>query len=196
LKPLYLTEVSDYLKHVFKPKVVTGIEADDAVVMRAYCSPDAVIVGVDKDYRGQPIQFFDVNNPEEGIINGGCFGELIDKGKKISGYGRIFMYWQMLAGDSSDHYTANCHSELKYADKKAYKALADCKDDKEALQSVIEEFKKMYPEPIEIQTWRDNKVLIDWYYVANEMFQMARMLRWEGDSMSFDQWCYNYNVKF
>lgn len=195
-KPIHLDAVTEYLKRTFKGQVVQGIEADDKVVMRAYGDPNAVIVGVDKDYRGQPIKFFDVNNPKEGIINGDCFGELRDTGKKITGYGRIFMYWQMITEDSIDEYKANCFSDLKWGAKSGYKALADCKNDQEALQVVIEVFKRLYPEPKMVTGWRGNEFLIDWLYVANEMFQMARMLRWEGDIMHFENWCQQYEVTF
>lgn len=198
LKPIHLQAVTDYLAETFKPKVVTGIEADDAVVMRAFGDPNAVIVGVDKDYRGQPVKFFDVNNPDEKIIEGDCFGELeyISSKKKVKGKGRIFLYWQMLAGDTSDEYKANCKSTKKYGDKKAYDALSPCGDDKEALEVVIREMKMLYPEPIEVDTWRGNKMWVDWMVVANEQFQMARMLRWEGDIMHFDHWLKEYGVEY
>lgn len=199
-KPVYLNDVSEYLKSRFKAEVVSGIEADDKLVMLAYANKDMVIVGEDKDYRGQPVKFYDVNNPDEGVINGDCFGELrvkeMKSGKKITGFGRIFMYWQIITGDSSDNYKANCMSDVQWADMSGYEALKDCKDDKEALEVVVNTFKLLYPEPKEVETWRGNKITIDWYYVANEMFQMARMLRWEGDFISFDQWCAEYGVSW
>lgn len=195
LKAVYLDDVTNYLAEKFKAKWVEGIEADDAVVMRAYGDPNAVVLGEDKDYRGQPIKYFDINNPDEGIIDGDCFGELWEKSKtKISGKGRLFLYFQMLAGDSSDDYKASLLSDINYGDKSAYKALKDCKDDQEALRAVVSEFKRMYPEPITIETWQGVETTVDWYYVANEMFQMARMLRWNGDLMSFSHWLMEYNV--
>ena len=102
----------------------------------------------------------------------------------------------MCSGDASDNYKANCFSDTKWGDMSAYKALVDCETDEEALLAVIDVFKNLYPEPKVITGWRGNEILIDWYYVANEMFQMARMMRWVGDVMTFDAWCAEYGVMF
>ena len=199
LRPLAMGEVVEYLQTSFKSELVYGIENDDKVTMRAYGDPNAVIVGEDKDFYGQPVRFFNANKPDEGIIDGDCFGKLWredTKKKKVRGYGRIFLYWQILAGDSSDNYKANCMSDKKYADVAAYKALVDCKDDKEALESVIEVFKMLYPEPKVVKSWRGNEMLIDWLYVAREQFRMAAMLRFEGDSRTLDTEFAKYGVAY
>ena len=198
LKPLLLDDVTEYLTKRFDCKTVSGIEADDYCVMRAYGDPNAVVMGVDKDYRGQPIKFYDVNNPQDGIMDCNCFGQLewIASKSKFSGFGRIFLYCQMISEDDADNYKANAHSGTKWGAKSAYDALKDCKDDIEALNKVIEVFKMLYPEPKEIESWRENRIPITWYSVADEMFQMARMQRWPGDIMSFDQYCYDHDVKF
>ncbi len=270
LKPVHFDAVVQYIKDNYPVEVIKGIEADDKLVMESYANPELVIVGVDKDYRGQPCKFFDMNNPDEGIINGDCFGKLvrnvkvkysgkgkkylawqalsgglegdlqelslntysqkeaaelvkgprsekslikkipelselfehpsvqtepygslkIDKSIKILGYGRLFLYWQILAGDSSDNYKASCKSHMSLGDTGAYNLLVDCKTDKEALDVLIKTFQEMYPSSSQhIQPHQlDIFIPINWYYVLNEMFQMARMLRWEGDFMSFAEW--------
>lgn len=208
LRPLVMTDVVDYLERSFNSRIVKHIENDDAVVMRAYGDPNAVIVGEDKDFYGQPVKFFNANRPEEGIIDGDCFGKLWvvetikrvngkDKvDKKVRGYGRIFLYWQILAGDSTDCYKMSCMSDTRFGDISAYDALVDCKDDKEALESVIEVAKMLYPEPKVVKSWRGNEMLVDWLYVAREQFKMAAMLRWEGDSRSLDTEFARYNVVY
>lgn len=194
LKPLVIDDITSYLKRSFDATEVTGIEADDFVVMKAYNNPDAFVMGEDKDYYGQPVRFFNVNRPEEGIIDCDCFGKLWLEGskEKVRGYGRIFLYWQIISEDNIDNYKANCFSKTKWAGKSAYKALCNCKDDKEALEVCIEVFKKLYPKPIIITGWRGDDFKIDWYYVFNEMFNMARMQRWEGDIMSLSEWLEEY----
>ena len=205
-KPLVMPDVVDYLERSFNSQVVRHIENDDAVVMRAYGDPNAVIVGEDKDFYGQPVKFFNANRPEEGIIDGDCFGKLwivetVKRvngkdiiTKKVRGYGRIFLYWQILAGDSTDCYKMSCMSDTKFGDISAYNALVDCKDDKEALESVIEVAKMLYPEPKVVKSWRGHEMLIDWLYVAREQFRMATMLRWEGDSRTLDTEFAKYGV--
>lgn len=200
LRPMMMDVVDAHIKKRFEATEVTGIECDDKVVMYAYGHPDRVIVGEDKDYYGQPIKFFNVNRPDEGISDGDCFGKLWLQGtgskEKIRGNGRLFLYWQILSDDSADNYKANAHSDTTWSGKGAYKALCACTTDVEALQVVVDTFKMLYPEPKYIESWRGNRMLIDWHYVANEMFQMARMMRWEGDVMSFDAWCSEYEFTF
>jgi hypothetical protein len=199
LRPLVMGEVVEYLQNSFDSELVYGIENDDKVTMRAYGDPNAVIVGEDKDFYGQPVRFFNANKPDEGIIDGDCFGKLWredTKKKKVRGYGRLFLYWQILAGDDSDNYKASCMSDKKYGDVAAYKALFECEDDKEALENVIEVFKELYPEPKVVESWRGNKMLIDWLYVAREQFKMAAMLRFEGDSRTLDTEFDLYGVEY
>jgi hypothetical protein len=37
-----------------------------------------------------------------------------------------------------------------------------------------------------VKGWRGDEFEIDWKYVLNEQFQMARMLRFDGDSIHVD----------
>lgn len=187
VKPLLLEEVMEYLTKKFKPEVVTGIEVDDAVVMNTWNKPDHFIIGVDKDYRSGGTKFFDVNNKEEGIIDCTGLGWLWDTGKKITGKGRMFKYFQIITQDDSDNYKANCFSETRWADKSAFKALSGCETDKEAVQVLVDTFKMLYPEPKVIQGWRGEDIMIDWHYVIQEMFNMAHLHRWENDYISADK---------
>ncbi len=198
LKPLTMKEVTEYLEGAFNSQPVYNIENDDKVVMRAYGDPNAVIVGEDKDFYGQPIKFFNANKPHEGVIDGDCFGKLWRdaKNKRVRGYGRLFLYWQMLAGDASDNYKANCMSDIKYGDIAAYDDLSECKDDKEALTKVIEVFKRLYPEPKVVKSWRGQEMMIDWLYVVREQFKLVSMLRFEGDSRTFDTELALYGVEY
>ena len=187
VKPIMFPDVLDYIVKRFKSEKVKGdIETDDMVVMVAYQKPNHVVVGVDKDFRGQPIKFFDYNNQDEGIIDGDCFGELEwypAPKNKVSGFGRLFMYYQMLSGDATDNYKTNCFSDTRWGAKSVYDSLVDCKDDHEAWVMMVRCMKNLYPEPIKVKGWRQKTATlnIDWLYVLNEMFVMARMLRFEGD---------------
>jgi hypothetical protein len=199
LKPLVFKDVVGYISDSFNSTMIDNIENDDAVVMRAYKDPNAVIVGEDKDFYGQPVKFFNANRPEDGIIDGDCFGELTTYDKKKSktiGFGRLFLYHQICTGDASDNYKANCQSEVKYGTKGGYDDLKDCKDDKEALEKLIEIYKRLYPKPIVVKSWRGNPMLIDWLYVARENFKMAAMLRFEGDSRTLDTEFAEYGVEY
>lgn len=186
LKPLCLDEISDYLIWKYKPEVVEYLESDDRVVMDAYRNKEKCVVGVDKDYFGCDVQFFNVNQVEKGIQQCGGFGGLSLNAKgEVKGIGRMFFYHQVLSGDSSDNYKANsANPEYEWGDKSSYKLLKDCKTDKEALEAIKQGYQLIYPEPRKIIGWRGDEIEVDWLYCAEENFQMARMLRWENDVVS------------
>lgn len=183
LKPLQLDEVTTFLNRKYSAEVVVGIETDDAVTMDTYADKDSFILGIDKDYYGAETRFFNVNRPEEGIVDCSGFGSLWEDGKKVRGRGRMFKYFQVLSQDDSDNYAANCMSEKKWADKSAFKALKDCKDDKEAFVALKESFQILYPKPKIVTGWRGDEIEIDWLYVLQECFNMAHMQRWKDDKV-------------
>jgi hypothetical protein len=189
-KPIHIDAVTDYLEHRLKCEVVTYEETDERVTQECYRQPNNVAVGEDKDYYGQPNRFFNVNKPDEGIIDCDCFGKLWlqekvnSKGKvetDVRGYGRMWLYYQTLNGDSVDNFKANCFSEMSWGDKSAYKKLEGSINDKDALSRMVEAYKVLYPEPKVITGWRGDTFETDWLYVMQECFTMARMRRVKGE---------------
>lgn len=178
LKPLALDEVSEYLQKKFKAEIITGIEADDMCVIAAYKRPEAFVICEDKDYWGTPVNIYDINQRERGIVNCNKFGHLfLDSKGKVRGEGRMHFYWQVLSEDSIDGYAANCFSDVKWAAKSAYSALKDCENDKEAWQVLVDCYKNLYPQKKTVTGWRGNEIEIDWLYVLTENFWMAHMKR-------------------
>ena len=186
LKPLHLEEVSNHLIKKYSPEVVTYYEADDRVVMDAYRNKDKCVIGVDKDYFGCDVLFFNANQVDKGIQDCSGLGSLYLNAKgEVKGIGRMFFYHQVLSGDSSDNYKANsANPEYEWGDKSSYKLLKDCKTDKEALEAIKQGYQLIYPEPRIISGWKGDEIEVDWLYCAEENFQMARMLRWENDVVS------------
>lgn len=178
LRPLLLPDVRDYIARKYPVEVVEGLESDDWVCIDAYRDPNKVVVTADKDARGTECLVYNPFLPvDEGILDCRGFGALYLNSKgEVKGYGRQFLYFQ-LAGDSSDNYKANCFSDLEWGDKSMYSVLKDCKDDKESMIAIKKAFQLMYPEPKTIIGWRGNEIGIDWKYVVDEMWDMARMLR-------------------
>lgn len=193
LRPLLLDEMKDYVLANHNITLVEDIEADDAVSMATVAgylkwkdtqSDDdkVVAIAVDKDAKQTEGWHFDpTKDSEPRLIKG--FGSLfLNKKGEVDGRGRMWLYYQMCAGDSSDNYKANCHSKVKYASKGAYDDLADAKNDKEAFTAMVGVFKKLYPEKKKVTTFR-GEIEIDWLYVMQEMADMAMMLRKPGDRM-------------
>lgn len=192
LKPLHLDAVSDYIIERLKAQVISNIEVDDKVIIEAFGKEDHVVVAVDKDAMSQPVKVFNPNRPNEGIIDCDCFGRLWLEGsgsnEKVRGYGRIHLLYQMISQDTADNYKFNCASDVKWGSKSAYKALVDCNNNQEAWDAVCEVVKKVYPEPKEVIGWRGDEILIDGWYVLDEMFNMARMKTHENDFTTLRSW--------
>lgn len=190
-KPIHIDAVADYLERVLKCEVITVEETDERVVQECYKQSSNVAVGEDKDYYGTPVRFFNVNRPEEGIVNCDCFGNLYlhekvnSKGKTetdVRGKGRMWLYYQTLSCDEGDNYFANCFSNVRWGSKSAYKQLVNSVDDKDAITKMIGGFKLLYPEPKIITGWKGDEFEIDWLYVMQECFTMARMRRVKGEA--------------
>ena len=182
LKPVYIDEVTQFIIDRYGAEVVTHYEADDRLVMECFRQPDNFIIGEDKDYLGCPVNFFNVNTPELGIQECNQFGKLFrKKNGDVTGIGRMFFYFQVMAGDNSDNYKANCFSDVRWGDISAYNLLKDCKDDKEAFLAMKQGYQTLYPQPKIVTGWRGKEIEIDWQYVFNENFDLARMVRFEGD---------------
>lgn len=195
-KPSGLDAVTEYLTKKFNGEKVVHIEADDKCVMACWENPDKFILGVDKDYYSSGAKFFNPNYAEEGIIDTNCFGKLWletkqtpsgNKSEKIRGYGRMFKMFQACSEDTIDNYKANCMSDIKWGAKSAYKALVECKNDKELFEAGYNIFKKLYPEPKKVIGWRGDEIEIDAMYVFQEMMNMAHMHRWENDFLDVSQ---------
>lgn len=185
IKPLYLEDVSEYLRNKFKAEVVEYWEADEAVVMECLDKVDHFALIEDKDFWGCPVNVWDRNQPQRGVVNCNKFGKLfVDNAGKIRGEGRLWLYHQICSGDASDNYRANSASHVKWGEKSSYALLGECSSDIEAFRKMIEIYKHLYPEPKEIVGWRGNSILIDWKYVLEENFQMARMYRHTQDHVS------------
>lgn len=188
-RPLYLDDVGDYMMRKFNIRQVRDVEADDQVVIEAYRDPKAIVLSIDKDSVGQPCKTLNPDDPDSGIIDGDQFGEIwwVDSMKKCKGYGRKFLYYQILYGDNIDNYRAGFASKLRWGEKTAYESLAPASNDEEAFKVLEASFKKLYPEPTSFEGWRGDKIAISGKYMLQEMLDMARMLRWKDDHLSYDE---------
>lgn len=203
LRPLQKDEITAYIVRHHKGIVVEGLEADDWCVIKGIEVPNSVVVAVDKDAAGFPINVYNPNNPDWGVRDCNCFGELqlIEKvngkgkiDKSIKGYGRKFFYFQLLNGDSVDYYKPSCFSDTDYGEMSAYEALEDCQTDLEAFRAIVNVYKSLYPSSKEIIGWRGDTIEIDWKYVANEIFDLARMRRTPDDIIVFEDVLKKYGL--
>lgn len=195
LRPVQLSALRDYMVRELGAIPVHGMEVDDMSSIRAY---DGVRDGIkiiqytaDKD-AGQCVGW--LQNPDKDetprYIQG--FGELHQDAKgKVRGTGRMFLYWQVLAGDKVDNYrpvdilditTQKAGGKkVEYGDVTAYKALKNCKNDKEAWRVIYDVYSAWYPEPTTYEAHDGSTQTKDAVEIMQMYVDAAHMKRWADD---------------
>lgn len=204
LRPIHKEAIVEYMIKHHGAEVVEGIEVDDQLTMLAWENPSNIIYGIDKDYLGTHSRVFNPNQPEKGIQDCRCWGdlwveEIVSKttGKKryeVKGYGRKWFLFQWCYGDDSDSYRANCATNKEWGEMAAFNMLKDARNNKEGLEAVVNTYKTLYPEKFIVQGWRGDKINCDWKYVASEIFTMCYMLKSRDDDASAEKLLSRYGL--
>jgi 5'-3' exonuclease len=185
------------VKH--KAQLVKGIETDDMITIRAYeelaKGNYPIIASADKDaQQSQGVEVLNFGQEEwQGKVIpdvGSLWKVVIGKGPAtdIKGDGLKFLAFQTLAGDKADTYFGYKLSNAKYGPAKAFKALEAAKTEQEVLQILIDEFKRLYPQPFEYTDCHG--VLhsdVDWFDMLQLYWSCAYMKRSIDDESSFIQ---------
>lgn len=203
LKPVLLMELRDYCINYLDAVVVDGMETDDRVCIRVAegFRNKEKIIGISQDKDGLQVSGWWFNyekDKEPQYVNG--FGELyIDTNlanNAIKGYGRKFLYYQLLHEDKADNYSSRdvflrvlkngkLQDKIKkprFGDMTAYKLLGPCENDKECLEVIIKQYKKWYGEKeFEYMTWNDEIRKATWLDVLDMQFQCAYMYQKDND---------------
>ena len=199
IKPLQLADVRRYLQVKHKAQLVKGIETDDMITIRAYeelaKGNYPIIASADKDaQQSQGVEVLNFGQEEwQGKVIpdvGSLWKVVIGKGPAtdIKGDGLKFLAFQTLAGDKADTYFGYKLSNAKYGPAKAFKALEAAKTEQEVLQILIDEFKRLYPQPFEYTDCHG--VLhsdVDWFEMLQLFWSCAYMKRSIDDESSFIQ---------
>lgn len=188
LIPVHKEAVKEYLVKYHGARVIKDWEVDDVVIFRGVESNKNLVVSVDKDSMGCPVSLYNPTHPEWGIMDCRGFGHLwwdtSGKQKKLRGIGRKFFYLQWCLGDKIDLYSPTAACDVQFGEVGVYELLNDCETDLECFQAIKGFYQMLYPEPKRIKTWQGAVVEIDWLYVANEIFDLARMKRHAQDNVT------------
>ncbi len=193
IKPVHLTAVRNHLKRKYKAKIVeNGLEVDDVVTIRAYEAlyndQEAVLASVDKDsYQCQGIHLYNWLAEEPKIELIPDVGTLRKEKSAIKGNGLKFLAFQVLAGDTADTYKGYELSKLSYGPVKAMKALADANTEKEIMQIMFAEFKRLYPDKFDYTDCHGKEHTADWQDMLKMYWKCAYMKRsWNDPSSVYD----------
>lgn len=186
LRPVLLDEISSFILREFPVEVITFVEADDVCVWDTYHKTDKVLVGVDKDYCGCEVNLFNPDKMDVPQLIKGVGRLWIDDKKEVRGDGFKWLCHQVMSGDGSDNYHANSACpETRWGYKSSYNILGPAKTYQECVEALVAGYKQLYPEPKKIIGWGGDEIEVDWLYVVSENWDLARMLRWDGDSLTF-----------
>lgn len=193
LKPLQLQDARKYMLTKHKAQLVKELEVDDVVTIRAYeekaLGNYPILVSVDKDAQqsqGIEVLNWDKDPWESKLIPD--VGTLWKEKSVVKGDGLKFLALQTLAGDTADTYQGYYLSDVKYGPVKAMKALEKANTEKEVLEALISEYKRLYPVPFEYTdchgVWHSS---VDWFDMLQLFWTCAYMKRSFDDPSSFVQ---------
>ena len=125
-KPWHYKNLTVYLRDVLGARVVTDIEADDAMAIdHIQSADDTVLCSRDKDLRQVPGEYFSWElgrQPEyQAVVHPAGFLDYKPESRKLSGNGYYFFASQMLTGDVVD----NIPGLPGYGPKKAFEVLRE-----------------------------------------------------------------------
>ena len=199
IRPLNLQEAKMHLYKHHPSLVALHREADDDLIIKGYeyqaKGYEVILASQDKDaraYSGLTLLDFTQDNPKLELMPE--FGYLEDTGKKITGVGFLWFAMQWLNGDSTDNYKPSELSRKKFGEKSAYYLLKDSKNEKEAIEAVVKQYKDWYGNGVKyvdcfgVERFVKHDFLLDIYY------RCARMMTTDDDPLDYRLMLEKYGV--
>lgn len=207
LKPVNLQLIEEMLLERFNGKIATdNLEADDWLSIDSYTAwkdwvktkhqKDRLIV-VTEDKDALQCGGSHLFNPTKMTLPFTIKNELGEvslredtKAKTLTGWGRKFLYAQMLLGDSVDCYSPTFlvgkdNPYKRFGDVSCFNLLNKLNTDEDCLKAIVEQYKLWYPTPVTFASHDGEEYTYSWLSVADEIWHLARMKRYVEDDVSF-----------
>lgn len=194
LRPIHLAACKEYALNKYPGGIIDGIEADDHLNIRSHelirAGHDPIIISIDKDTLGcVGVSMYDWTQKDAKIIRIPKFGYLeIDKSgsnPKVRGTGINFLCYQLLKGDTADHYNpADLHKQ-RFGDKEVVNLLNTATDVDALFDIVKNKYQEWFPEPITYTTHDGRKVTKNHLEILEMYFSLAYMRRTREDDTTF-----------
>jgi hypothetical protein len=200
LRPVHLKECKKYLWKSHPSLIAKDREADDDLIIKGYeylsKGYQVIIAGIDKDsWSSSGLSLYNYTEEAPKLELLPDFGYLTDTGKKIIGRGFLWLMFQQVLGDKTDSFNPAEIAGVKYGDKSAYKLLKDTTTKQEALQLVVDQYKKWYPNEVTYTDWTGKKQTKDYRAIFQMYFSCARMMQHEHDKLNAENFCKQHGVK-
>lgn len=215
-RPLYLSDVREYLQAHYETLNVKDLEADDYINIYQYRGYKDyqrtghltyVVVAEDKDALQELGMVFNPQKHDTGPDAGKYkhtplwidgIGDLVVKkvgsSNKIGGSGFKFLCGQLLTGDSVDTYSPTKHAGLRYGPIKAAALMKSAKTPKECLEAVIEQYETWFPNGVEFVSWSGKEVKMTAVEWLNVIFLCAWMKRTKNDQTTIFTMMEKYGI--
>ena len=145
LRPLHLSKAKEFVRNKYKGSEAVGFEVDDACCIAAYDAlrngDKPIMYRYEKDqdsFNGITLLLDTAMGFEEKVVPN--VGSLSYNKSTVKGDGLMFLAWQWICYDDSDHYCAYDLSQVKFGGKAGYDVLKDCKTEQEILLAVKQQF--------------------------------------------------------
>lgn len=189
LRPLHLSECRDFCVRQLGAELIESCEADDALSYVGYAYKkqgyDVVLATIDKDCHSHSgLYKFDFTKEGEKPFLIPDFGELyLDSKGKVKGWGDMWLWQQILNGDSTDGLNPTEVAGVKFGEKSAYKVLKDCKNNQEALNAVYGMYKKWYSHCPTYTDWSGKEQVASPEFMFQLYFKGVKMMETPDDKL-------------
>jgi len=211
MRPLLLKEARAYLVDEYGAKnAKKGFEADevvDALAKKGYEEYKAtgkfsyIKSSPDKDAGNKEGMWFNYDKsflfkvPQPYLIHPAteCVGEIALDKDYIRGVGLKHMCYQLIMGDSADHYGPRKYLPLEVRPMQKYGVVAFYKDfypletPKEVLQKLVDIFYEWFPEGVAYTAWNGEEAEFDTLGYIELMFSCAYMKESVNDTTTFEE---------
>ena len=188
LRPLQLARCREYLVTKYKAVKVDGKETDDKLAERVYQGVQAkekiIQATLDKDANSNVGWLYNWNKMTKPTKISGLGTLTLNEKKELSGYSRKWFYAQWVLGDSTDGFKPCQIAGKKFGDVGAFNLLNECKDDKECVQAVYDQYKKWYPKAVTYKAWDGKEYTKNALDLMDLYAACAHMERWDGDRLN------------
>lgn len=192
LRPLLLQHARKYIEKNFPVNISVDEEADDVLSKYQYAGfkdkGSVVCCTMDKDANSTAGYLYN-HVKEELVYIPNALGDLVVDEGKVSGYGRKWLYMQILLGDSADDYKpSTLHTQLtgekaNYGEMSVYHDLECCETDKECWQAIATKYQEWYSDLTGWTCWQGKQHTGDWIDFLQVYVDCVHMRRFDNDRL-------------
>lgn len=202
LRPIHLDECKEFSVNRLGAELVTGQEADDALVYVGYAylkkGYKVILASQDKDswaYSG--LHIYDFTKEDSKVWEIPDLGSLwIDGKNKVRGNGFMWFCFQWMLGDSTDNMNPRSILGIKFGEKSVYKLLHECKSKQEAFDTVVKQYQKWFKDEPEYITHDGLRKKATPHFMLQLYFRGVRMMEHVNDKLDLVEFCKKEDLNY